>query len=107
VKFTNGYRSKSSRQKKGTKERERFMLGRKKHTIYSGNSFELFSNIKILLNDNNIDYKYKIHSHDKSFNSPMRGTNRSVIGSFRDDTIYEILVAETDVDNATYLLWEI
>lgn len=82
------------------------MIKYKGHTIYLGKSLKTFNVIRTLLQENHIDYKYKLHNHNEALISPGHGVGRSVVGNVGNtkEEMYEILVAKVDVEKANSLV---
>lgn len=82
------------------------MIRYKGDTVYLGKSLKAFHDIRCILQENNIDYRYKIHNHNKSLISPGTGVARSFGGNIgkTSDDVYEILVSKGDAEKAKMLL---
>ena len=78
----------------------------KNHTVYLGKSLEIFNAIRDILQENHVDYKYKMHNHNDALISPGRGVGRSVVGNIgnTNDNMYEVLVAKEDMERAKLLV---
>lgn len=81
------------------------MLEFKNHTIFFGDSLSQFSEIRDILDQNHIPYKYRIHNPNGSF-SPGMGMRRSLGGNTMSSlqNRYEILVSKQNEDLANYLI---
>lgn len=83
-----------------------FGLGMK--SVYIGYSLKDFSEIREVLAQNNIDYKYKVKNRNASWLFPDAGTVRARTGSAGIDPEreheYEILVKQEKAEEASVLI---
>ena len=85
------------------------MIQYKNRTIYLGRSSKIFNELRNLLQENHISYRYKMHNHNEALIAPGLGTARSQGGNLSNmnDDIYEILVSKENEAKALYLLQSI
>lgn len=83
----------------------------KTYSLYSGYSMGDFEDIRTILENNNIAYKYNVDNPEGKFLGPGMGTVRGRTGSLgtRRDVMYryEIKIARDDAEEAEYLVREI
>ena len=75
-------------------------------SLWIGFEMDRFNQIRGILDNNSIPYKYKVRNHLGQFNG--RGTIRGAKGSFGNSTEqmyqYEILVYKKDFEQAKFLI---
>lgn len=75
-------------------------------SLWIGTDMNRLSQIRSILENNAIKYKYKVKNHIAQWNG--RGTTRGTAGSFGNPTEqmyqYEILVYKKDYDKAKYII---